>query len=241
MTKKEIKEELKKLYSDLQSSINWLYTHIINEEIEIVDKIYISKDVISDFLLIIKDILEGIYINWQLFMKDQLDSQIIGPTLLWFDSVTFDISTTNAKQYAELRAWDLVSGINENGKAEIKWLVDKAIHEWWTKAELTSQIQDTFDNFTKSRSELIAQQEVALAHWGGKFTQFKETCSLYWITWWKKAYTESDDKVRATHIVNADAWWIPADQEFPWTWSMHEPFGYNCRCRTVYRMFKPED
>lgn len=195
------------------------------------------------FFDLISNLLESVYLYWQWiwlkFVKDQT-KELEAIASLDFN-LSFDISPVFAKEYSILQTWSLIKNIDNNTQAEIQKIVTSSINEWRTQSKLAQVINDSFGQFNKVRSELIARQETAMALWWGKYTQFVESSKNYNSTWYKIAYTQQDWQVREDHRKNADAWRIPANEEFPGTWWMYEPFWYRCRCVCWYRIFLPSN
>lgn len=193
------------------------------------------------FFDLIANLLESVYLYgqwvWLKYVKAET-KELEAIAALDFN-LSFDINPIFAKDYAQVQTWALIKNIDDHTQAEVQKIVTASINQWRTQSKLAQVINDSFTQYNKVRSELIAQQETALALWWWKYNQFVESSKAYNTPWYKIAYTQQDSLVRDDHSLNADAWRIPANEPFPWTWDMHEPFGFRCRCACWYRMFLP--
>lgn len=197
----------------------------------------------TSFFGTISSLLESIYlygqnISLKVFKKETKDNPILASLDFW---LSFDIAPDFAVSYAQTQWGALIKNIDEVTQQEVQAIVVKSIQEWWTQQLLAQTIKDNFAEYNGVRSKLIARQETALALWGGQYNQFMESAKQYNQVWWKRTYTQADNAVRATHQENADAWRIPADQEYPWTGTMYAPHDYNCRCSNDFRVFLPDE
>lgn len=232
------------LYEDLQ----WVLTLYHNNVLQEVLKQYetqteLAKTETQDsFFDAIAELLESIYLYWQwIGMKLVKDETKELEAIASLDfNLSFNIEPIRAKEYAQFQAWALIKNIDDATQSEVQTIVTQSINEWRTQKKLAQEIDKKFSQYNSWRSKLIARQETSLALWGWKYKQFTESAKAYNTPWYKKAYTQQDEKVRPEHTDNAEAWRIQANEEFPWTWWMHEPFWYNCRCVVTYRVFLPD-
>lgn len=207
------------------------------------EDIPLTKTLFSDFLQGVSNVLQKIYIFGQKQVVKNASEEVKASEAIaqLATDVSFDVAPDHAVQYAEYQAWLLVTNFSESAQKKLQEIVTSSINEGWTRSELASVIKREWSDFSSTRATLIARQETAMALGAWKYKQFQESASQFWQNWRKRAQTTQDDKVRPEHKANEDAWWIPYNETFPWTWSMHEPFGFNCRCVTSYRFFLPDE
>lgn len=236
-------KEVNKLYKAISKAVEEYQDALLLELLQDYPLVSIEKTtgILDNFFDSIKGLLEWVYLYWQKvwlwYVKKETKELEV---LAWLDfDLSFDIAPTRADEYAKRQAGVLISNVNETTRAKVAEIVWKSINAWRTQNKLSQEIFEQFGQFSQVRAELIARQETALALWWWKYDQFIESSKNYQTTGYKKAYTQEDVNVRPEHQANADAWRIPANEEFPWTWSMHEPFDFNCRCVVAYRMFLP--
>lgn len=235
-------DKLKQYFDKLTKKLSKVYLSKLEEYLINAEQVPLAKTAIDDLWEWIKKLLGSVYGYWQKVITDQVkqETKDLIPLLDLDSSISFAISTDPAANYAEQRAGELIKWINDGVKKEMERLVSDAIKQGRTQTKLKEEIMTKFDQFTTTRSALIARQEVALAHWGGRYTEFTKQARNFGSTWFKRAVTQRDDKVRPGHQENADAWRIPADQSFPGTGWLYEPFSFNCRCKVNYLVYKPD-
>ncbi len=182
----------------------------------------------------ITDELEKIVILWNTSINELALEELSPEQILAIDS-------KSAREFARTEAWRLIRWINETTEKLVQQIIDKWLEKQLSKKWIKEMIADRFRWFAERRATLIARQEVAMAFEKAKNDQFKKYEKEYWIEWYKRAQTQQDEKVRPSHSQNQADWWIPRNQRFSWTWDMHAPFGFNCRCVTSYRLRKPNN
>lgn len=184
----------------------------------------------------IDDIIEftmEAFIQWQNFTEKDIQKDIT----TW---VSFDIDNTDAKDWAKVNAGLLIRWINETTQEEIANLIEKAIEEGLSMFEVSQRIKDKFQQYTEYRASLIANMEISTAFAEGKKIQLEKYQNYFNTTWYKRNQDQWDSAVRSDHADNTEEWWIPADQLFKATQTLHEPHSFNCRCVVSYRLTKPE-
>jgi DNA topoisomerase I len=72
-----------------------------------------------------------------------------------------------AKEYSESHSADLVSGLSDTTRDQLRGTVEDAIEEGWSQKELTTEIMNNF-SFGDVRANLIARNELGLAYSKGR-------------------------------------------------------------------------
>lgn len=133
----------------------------------------------------------------------------------------------NAAMYAARRSGELVSGIDDVTRENLKKYVSSAIDNGWSLGELRQRI-DEGGIFGRERAETIARTETAFAHGRGAHEAAKdqEQDEKSWI----RGQSEPEDECQD----NEDAGWIPIDDDFP-SGDDTIPAHPNCLCDVIYR------
>lgn len=232
-------------YKALLGLLNERFGSIMKRTIETYGIEEVNKALFDDeettFYNQVADVLWKLFLIGQQYeqasVKEEI-KQLEALASLDFD-LSFTIDTTPATNYASVRAGELIKWVDESIKLEMQNIIQKSLNDWRTQQYLAEYIYDKFSQYNETRSALIAKQETNLAIAWWRYEQFEQEKVKFNADGRKKAYTQDDDNVRESHRANADAGWILATELFPWTGSMHDPFGYNCRCRVTYRIFLP--
>ena len=199
-----------------------------NKDIKKVKDSKINKELIEK--------LSAIVLLWQLEQEQKSKLELEN---IWL-SLDIWISNEYQLEYAEKRAWEMISEIDETTREEIWKIIEYWISNWDTLQEITKKIDDKFLKYSTYRSSLIAVMEVwnAYEYWSRK--QHDEYTKNFWVTWYKRSITQWDSNARESHIENENAWWIAKNELFPWTQTDHAPHWFNCRCYTDYSIVNPE-
>lgn len=153
---------------------------------------------------------------------------------------SFDITNIYSKNYAETRSAELMSGVTETTRSEVRSIFADGWQNSNSLKQISEKIQEKFANFSSWRADLIAMQETSFAYEVGRSDQFAKLSRDTGITGWKRSQSQGDDTVRATHRQNELDGWIPNDEEFSGTRTMHAPHGFRCRCVVVRRLLEPQ-
>jgi uncharacterized protein with gpF-like domain len=142
--------------------------------------------------------------------------------------------------YINERVWTLIKEIDSTTQKQIQEIISQWQSTGATFEQVAEKIYSKFSQYSQARSYLIARQELrtALEFW--RHAQFQEDALIVGIEGWKKAYDQDDDAVRESHIQASNAWWIPANQLFPWVEKQRPPFDFWCRCTATYRLWHPD-
>lgn len=142
------------------------------------------------------------------------------------DDNLFGVVNERAAAWAEARAAELVSDIDESTRNMINVAVSEGIANGQTVDEIASNIED-LTGFSSERADLIANTEVATANSQGALEGFKEvadTTDLNPQKVWLLGENACDDCVE-----NADEGPIDLDDVFP-SGDDAPPAHPNCRC-----------
>ena len=157
----------------------------------------------------------------------------------WFD-INWNLRNEEAVIY--------INNLKDLHLSQRKWSISRTTKLWmieiiyqWVKdgipyTEIAKQIQLKDPAiFSKSRSELIAIQEVGRAYEKWNEIIIRKLKNK-WERTYKKWITAEDEKVRPAHRKNAEDWWIEFDINFSWTNSHIAPTWFRCRCSTIYEI-----
>lgn len=150
------------------------------------------------------------------------------------------LDNSRAVEYAQDHSGELIKQINTTTQTEMSEIITSGIKNSQTIQEITENIQEKFKSYNLYRSTLIATMEVANAYSEAQKQVYEEVAWQLWVIGWKRAITQKDENVRASHKTNEDAWWIPRTQAYPWTGSMQAPYWFFCRCSDDYSLTNPD-
>lgn len=151
--------------------------------------------------------------------------------------LSFDIKNEDAIAWAETRVGELIKWVDETTQKEIQSIIESAFTNGKSMNEIKDEIFAKFIQYSEYRASLIAVMETGNAYQQGKKAQFWRYQEKFGVVGFKRSKTQGDSNVRPTHIQNQLAWWIPANQNFPWTWTDDAPHGFNCRCNVTYSIY----
>ncbi|MCL4504106.1 MAG: phage head morphogenesis protein [Deltaproteobacteria bacterium] len=115
-----------------------------------------------------------------------------------------------AVEWAENRAAELVTKIEESTRDYLRADVTQAVEEGWSTQQLADHLADNF-GFSEARSELIARTETAFADCNGNFMAYKSSGVVQGKEWLLGSGHDDDDECD----LNADAGVIGLDEAFP--------------------------
>ena len=194
----------------------------------------------DDFLKKIIPLLAKIYLLWEKEEIERLNNNLLQ---YWYADMLDDnisVSSKEAYKYAEKRAWELISWINETTANQISDIISRAIKDKTPINEIASKIENQFVNYSLFRSTLISQQELAMAYNEASKEQMKNFAKNLNVEWRKRAITQKDNQVRPSHRENELEGRIPRNQVFSWTGSDTAPFWFFCRCDVIYSLVNPD-
>lgn len=152
--------------------------------------------------------------------------------LLSIDS-SFDLPFPEAERYGSRHAAELIRGLNQTSREELRALVTRSISEGWSYERLAKEIHFKFEDFAKSRAHLVAVTELGNAYEEGG-TAVGRTMQAAGIAVEKAWLTVGDDRVDPNCRANESAGWIPFDEPFP-SGHMHPLDHPGCRCAGLTR------
>lgn len=184
----------------------------------------------------IENLLKQIYLLWLIESSKEIDFDLFR---YWYTPESMIINNEKAVNYAKNNSW-FFSWVNETTAKEI-WEI---ISDWIKKGDsiqtISIAIQSKFTNYSLYRASLIAQNEVSKAYSSAVREQHDYYTEKIWIIGWKRAVTQKDSKVRPSHKINENEWWIPKNQPYSWTWDMQAPYWIFCRCHDEYSLVNPD-
>lgn len=211
------------------------YLTLAEEEIMPVEKV--SNETYDQLYTALYDSLGAIF---RIGQKEQyqLDERFMNESPFAY---SFAISDVRMESYINTRVWELIKDIDATTQKQIQVIISRWQSTWSTLEDVAQEIYRTFSQYTEARSYLIARMELRTALEFGRKAQFEEDAQIVWVEWWKKSYDQDDDAVRETHSQASEAWWIPANQLFPWVEKERPPFDFGCRCTATYRLWHPDE
>jgi hypothetical protein len=211
------------------------YTSLAEEVITTIEKA--SKETYEQLYTALYESLWAIF---RIGQKEQyqLDERFMNASPFAY---SFAISDVRMESYINTRVWELIRDVDTTTQKQIQTIISAWQSSWATLEEVAQTIYTTFSQYTEARSYLIARMELRTALEFGRKAQFEEDAQIVWVEWWKKSYDQDDDAVRETHSQASEAWWIPANQPFPWVEKQRPPFDFGCRCTATYRLRHPDE
>lgn len=151
--------------------------------------------------------------------------EIAEPTEADLDAM---LSQANEKavEWAEARAAELVTEVDETTMDNIRSLVGQALEDGLSNDELADLIQQS-EGFSDYRSEMIARTETAFADVQGNLAGWKETG----VVESKKWIVAQDEVCDECHALDGVV--VGLDEDFPGEGGDGPPLHPNCRCDIV--------
>lgn len=122
------------------------------------------------------------------------------------------------------------------------------IKEYWKRWDVDMQnnmenLEETIIMKSRAEQEKKVQEELKWSIKSEKenYESFKKRL-LWEQIWWKKVLIQWDEEIYESCKVNAELWWIPANEKFP-SWHMYPPFQrkidlkneiWPCNCNIIY-------
>lgn len=157
----------------------------------------------------------------------------------------FDIPTQRIEDEIRRHAAELVRGLNDTTRAELKALLERAVKYQYSYTETAKLLRNRFAEFgtllphhhIRDRAELIAVTEVGNAYVRGQ-QQIGNALVASGIAMEKAWLTAEDDRVEAECEMNGMAGWVPWDENFP---SGHDAPLAHPGCRCALQMQRSEE
>lgn len=170
----------------------------------------------------------------QLALRMGFDSAGIAPG--------FDLENPRAVAYLREHGAELVAGIEDTTRDQIRTILTQAVDEGWSHDKAARAIGQRFAEFrvgrpqehVRSRAHLVAMTEMGNAYEAGNLMA-AEQAHAEGTTMEKSWLTAGDARVIDECLTNQNAGWIPIDQAFP---SGHQrPLAHpSCRCALLTRV-----
>lgn len=152
-------------------------------------------------------------------------------------NLSFKLSNPRAVHYLNQYGAELVKGLNETTKDDLRSLISTAANEGWSWKQLEEEISGQFSDYIKTdgRAHLIAMTEIGEAFSEGNLIVNKDLQAAGLEI--EKAWDPAGDGCTAICQPNADQGYIPLDQPFQ---SGHDrPLGHpGCWCDMLTRLVK---
>ncbi len=110
------------------------------------------------------------------------------------DRSMFELVDEGARKYSKEHSADLITGLQNTTRDHVRGTIEDAISEGWSKPELAEELNNSY-SFGDNRSQVIAHNELAMAHSLGRVDVAKEAGAE------KKIWMLSDD-----HDPDEDCW-----------------------------------
>ena len=155
--------------------------------------------------------------------------------------LAFDLSNPRAAAYAETRAAESVTRINEVTRSELRRVIGAGVRDSQTVDETARTIRALFGGWAtpqrqlhiRSRAHLIAVTETAGAYEAGNRAVADELVA-HGMRMEKSWLTVGDGRVDADCVENTSVGWIPLSADFP-AGAANPPQHPACRCTALYR------
>lgn len=151
-------------------------------------------------------------------------------------ATSFEIPTERIEAQIRQHAGDLVRGLNETTRGELRSILERAVEERLSYSEAAKLLRNRFVEFgalvplhhIHDRAELIAVTEIGQAYIRGQ-QQVGNALQAAGLAMEKAWLTAQDERVEPECEENGAAGWIPWDEQFP---SGHDaPLAHpGCRC-----------
>lgn len=150
--------------------------------------------------------------------------------------ISFSLDNPRAVAYIKDYGANLIKGIDETTRNDIKSIVTKAIDEGSSYIAVAKEIKTLFDGYSDHRTQLIAVTELGNGYQAGSFAAVQEATDTG-LTFEKSWLTSNDDRVTDGCRINQSEGWIDQDKAFT-SGHMHPLRFPGCRCVCQYRRKK---
>ena len=151
--------------------------------------------------------------------------------------ISFALDNPLAVAFAEARAAEAVTQINDTTRDALRRLVVEAVDAGWSYDQLSEAIGERFEEMATGgdnpRSRRIAVYEMGNAYEAGSETAVNELVAAG-LEMEKAWLSAGDAKVRPAHQANAAQGWIPMADDFG-SGDRRPPTDPGCRCTLLYR------
>jgi len=206
------------------------------------------------------------YINWDAILEtaltvgivdalDELDALVIlalrmGADKLFAEQLmmglTFNLANPRALAYMRAHGAQLITGINQTTRKQIKAVLERGMSEGWSYDKLARELKGRWAEFAvgkpqlhiQSRAHLIAVTEIGEAYEEGSYQaalQLEELGIVMEHSW----LTVGDDRVSEGCAENEAVGWIPLAQPFP-SGHLHPLRFPGCRCTELTQRVRSE-
>lgn len=148
--------------------------------------------------------------------------------------ISFDLDHPLAVEYLKSSRPLVLAKMKQTTKDHIKPILQQAVSEGWSPQETARQISENFA-FSKTRSQMIASNEVGHAYEWGNFSVMNDVVEQGYKV--QKAWsTVNDDRVEQVCLDNEAEGYISFDEKFSSGDDSAPTNDHpNCRCTTLYQ------
>ena len=146
--------------------------------------------------------------------------------------IDFDLSNPRAVDYLTNYAANLVKGLNDTSKMQMRTLLTQAVDEGWSYGKTATAIRQEFVDFSRQRALMISVNEAGNAYEHGNLLVAQELADTGLEM--EKSWLRGGNAECEICGPNSDERWIPLEQAFS---SGHDrPMGHpHCLCSMLTR------
>lgn len=144
----------------------------------------------------------------------------------------FDLENPRAVQWIEENGAWLVAGVTDTTKEALRKIIADGLADGQSYAQIAKSIATAFDEFSRTRAQLISITEVGNAYEAGAQQAAQVLASGFPME--KSWLTAEDDRVEEECAGNAMDGWLPLDANFS-SGDMRPLAHPRCRCTCLYR------
>ena len=133
---------------------------------------------------------------------------------------------TRAVSYAEERAGELITGLEESTRDMVRSSIADALEEGWSATEIEDALKESYA-FSDSRAETIARTEMAYADVQGNLEGWKASGVVDSKQWIVAQAEECDECDALADVI------VGLDEDFPNDGGDGPPIHPNCRCDVI--------
>lgn len=147
--------------------------------------------------------------------------------------VTFSLRDPEATAYLQRSGAELVTGINEETRGQLRTLLAEARSKGWSYDKTAKEIRAKFTGFEARRARLVAVTETGNAYEASRRV-VADRLRAAGLDMEKSWLAVGDERTDADCLANQAAGWIPVDQAFPT--GHDQPTAHPaCRCSCLYQ------
>jgi len=214
------------LVSDVNRALGKAEEFEVLEEVSIAQKEQVAEQVERTVDPIIAFLPLGFIVGYYIMVANTTGQKALKDLGI---TATFELTNEPILATYSGRANLLVQGVDKTTKKFLTDQIVKGLEQGLSVGEMVGEIKKQYPDYADWRAERIVRTETQTIIGDTEFRTYKNngTTQKRWIT-------AGDDRVRPSHIENANQKWISVDDTFQ-TGHLHTPGGVNCRCSTLYQ------